>query len=101
MVKYMYNFSMKFEWDENKNKINIEKHGVSFEEASKAFFDKRCVITKNLKHSVSEKRFYCFGKVNGNVLTVRFTVREGNIRIIGAGYWRDGRKKYEEKNNLH
>ncbi len=40
----------------------------------------------------------CFGIVEGNVLTVRFTWRAGRIRIIGAGYWRKGRKAYEEAN---
>jgi uncharacterized protein len=52
-----------------------------------------------MKHSYSEKRYYCFGKVGGDeVLTVRFTYRKNVIRIIGAGYWRKGKKVYEEKN---
>ena len=30
---------MKFEWDENKNQINFESHGLSFQEAIQVFFD--------------------------------------------------------------
>jgi len=66
---------MTFEWDENKNSENIEKHKVSFEKAQEAFYD------------------------GNGILTVRFTMRDGNIRIFGAGYWREGRDKYEQKKN--
>ena len=52
-------------------------------------------------HSKTEERFYCFGKVAGGVLTVRFTYRGDLIRIIGAGYWRKGKLVYEKENNLH
>ncbi|MBQ9811008.1 MAG: BrnT family toxin, partial [Spirochaetales bacterium] len=54
----------------------------------------------DVKHSDSEERFFCFGKVNGMVCTVRFTLRDNKIRIIGAGYWRYGRQLYEEQNKL-
>jgi hypothetical protein len=39
--------------------------------------------------------------VNGGVLTVRFTYREGIIRIYGAGYWRKGKAIYERENKVH
>ena len=45
-----------------------------------------------------QKRYYCFGKVKGGVLTVRFTYRHNRIRIIGAGYWRKGKNIYEKQN---
>ena len=90
---------MQFEWDENKNTINIQKHGVPFEEAQQAFFDEKRVIALDIKHSNdTEKRYFCFGKINNMIITVRFTLREDKIRIFGAGYWREGRKKYYEKN---
>ena len=57
---------MTFEWDENKNSENKAKHKVSFEKAQDAFFD------------------------------VNRTIRGQNIRIFGAGYWRQGKKRYEE-----
>ena len=87
-----------FEWDEAKNEANQEKHGISFEEAQKAFLDANRVIALDKTHSGHEKRFYCMGYVTGGVLTVRFTFRSGKIRIIGAGFWRKGKKVYEEKN---
>lgn len=43
-----------------------------------------------------EDRFFCYGMVEGEILTVRFTMRKKNIRIVGAGYWRKGRKTYYE-----
>lgn len=87
-----------FEWDEHKNRENRKKHGVGFETAQYAFLDERRVIARDLAHSKVEKRFYCFGKVKGGVLTVRFTYRNNRIRIIGAGYWRKGTKIYEKEN---
>ena len=42
-------------------------------------------------------RYYCFGMVDGGVMTVRFTSRNNIIRIIGAGYWRKGKKYYAKK----
>jgi uncharacterized DUF497 family protein len=92
---------MQFEWDENKNLDNIEKHNISFEEAQYAFDDIKRIIRPDKKHSKEEKRFFCYGKINGEVATIRFTMRDGNTRIIGAGYWRRGRYIYEKKNSLH
>ena len=90
-----------FEWDESKNRVNLEKHGVSFELSQLAVFDPHCIIVEDLAHSVTEQRFYCLGKVNQGILTVRFTYRNEKIRIFGAGYWRKGRKFYEQRNHLH
>src|SRR3989344_9066012 len=80
-----------FEWDDDKNTENLQKHGVSFETAQFAFIDSKRVIAQDLTHSKSEKRYFCFGRVKGSVLTVRFTYRTNSIRIIGAGYWRKGK----------
>jgi len=90
-----------FEWDETKNQENIEKHHVSFEAAQEAFFDKKRVIVKDKRHSQKEERFFCIGNDGNGIATVRFTIRNGNIRIFGAGYWREGRDTYEAKNKLH
>ncbi len=87
-----------FEWDENKDKSNQEKHGVSFALAQLAFLDHNRLILEDLEHGIDEERYYCLGRVSGNILTVRFTYRSGKIRIIGAGYWRKGRKIYEKEN---
>ena len=95
----MYHYRMdSFEWDEGKNEANQEKHGVSFESAQEAFLDARRIIALDKTHSAHEKRYYCMGKIKGGILTVRFTYRDRKIRIIGAGYWRKGKKTYEEEN---
>jgi len=90
---------MEFDWDESKNLTNITKHGLSFYEAQDAFFDKRRVILEDTKHSSAERRYFCIGKTaDDGIATVRFTLRNGRIRIIGAGYWRKGKKIYDRQN---
>ena len=92
-----------FEWDEAKNLYNQENHGVSFTEAQHAFLDERRVIAEDVAHSQDESRYFCFGlnQKKTGILTVRFTYRNGCIRIIGAGYWRKGKKAYEKSNSVH
>jgi uncharacterized protein len=86
----------KFVWSIEKENENITKHGIGFELAARAFLDKRRKIFVDSKHSEEEPRYFCIGKVQGKVITVRFTYREGCIRIFGAGYWRKGRVYYEK-----
>ena len=90
-----------FDWDSDKDSLNQDKHGIAFSLAQVAFFDKNRVILEDLEHSENEKRYYCLGMVAGGVMTVRFTWRKSKIRIFGAGYWRKGKKIYEEKNKIH
>jgi uncharacterized protein len=90
-----------FEWDPDKDTENQRKHGVSFAEAQAAFLDSGRVIGRDLEHSRTEPRFYCFGRVADGILTVRFTNRGNVIRIIGAGYWRKGKKLYEAHSKVH
>ena len=91
-----------FEWDEAKNIENQRKHNVSFYEAQHAFLDRNRIIADDTQHSQGEKRYYCFGldKEGNGILTVRFTYLSGRIRIIGAGYWRKGKKIYEQENKI-
>ncbi len=89
-----------FEWDDKKDIENQRKHNLSFNSAIAAFSDKLNIITKDEVHSIEEQRYLCYGKVNEEVATVRFTYRNGKIRIIGAAYWRKGKKIYVRKNNL-
>ncbi len=91
----------RFEWDPNKDLENRGKHGVAFIKAQYAFADPHRVIAEDVAHSDQERRYYCFGKVDGGILTVRFTYREDVIRIIGAGYWRKGKVTYEQENSIH
>jgi len=92
---------MKFEWDLEKDALNIKKHGISFKEAKLAFYDADRIINVDIKHSTaSETRYFCFGKTDLGVLTVRFSLRNNSIRIFGAGLWRNGRKTYEKENKI-
>jgi len=91
----------RFEWDPDKDLENRQKHRVSFAEAQYAFADSSRVIAEDLEHSAKEKRYYCFGRVARGVLTVRFTYRDGIIRIFGAGYWRKGKAIYDRENQIH
>ena len=90
-----------FEWDAKKDQENQDKHGVAFSVAQLAFADPIRVIAEDLSHRSKEKRHYCFGLVEGGVLTVRFTYRDDVLRIFGAGYWRKGKQIYERENQIH
>ena len=90
-----------FEWDDAKNAVNIEKHGVAFVDAQRAFLDPKRIILKDVGHSEAEDRFFCIGCVDGGIMTVRFTYRTPKIRIFGAGYWRKGKQIYETRNQIH
>jgi len=58
-----------FEWDDNKNKINQKKHGVSFALSQLAFLDHNRIILKDLNHSTEEERFYCLAHLFENSKT--------------------------------
>jgi len=90
----------RFEWDETKNNQNQAKHSISFEFAQYAFSDPNRIIAKDISHSQKEKRYYCFGRIEDGIVTVRFTYRSNVIRIYGAGYWRKGRQIYEKENKI-
>ncbi len=84
---YIINMStLHFEWDENKNAANIEKHGVSFEEAASVFYDTNALLEYDIDYSESESRFRILGCSNkGNVLLVVYCIREESIiRIISS-----------------
>jgi hypothetical protein len=91
----------RFEWDPTKDYENQKKHGVSFADARYAFADPRRVLAEDVSPSEKEPRYFCFGRVGGGILTVRFTYRGGVIRIFGAGYWRRGKAIYERENKVH
>lgn len=91
-----------FEWDPAKDVANQLKHSMSFADAQHAFTDAHRVIAQDPSHRTpAEARYYCFGEWAGGIVTVRFTYRHGVVRIIGAGYWRRGRRIYEETNQVH
>ena len=86
-----------FDWDENKNRINLEKHGITFEEASTVFFDDRAILFDDPEHSIDEDRFLLLGmSETARVCIVCHCYRESDtvIRIISA---RQATRKEEER----
>ncbi|MCF6362073.1 MAG: BrnT family toxin [Gammaproteobacteria bacterium] len=74
---------MRFAWDENKNKANCTKHGVSFETAQLVFDDPHAISVQD-RHECGEERWQTLGLVGGVVvLLVAHTYREqGNFEVI-------------------
>ncbi len=78
---------MKFDWDPEKNEINVKKHGVNFEEAETVFEDERAVTLFDEEHSTSEDRFKIIGMSRKlRELMVCYCYRNGDeiTRIISA-----------------
>jgi uncharacterized protein len=76
-----------FEWDEAKNKANIQNHGVSFEEAKSVFFDEYALLIADPDHSDTEDRFVLLGlsaKLNLLLVCHCFEVDDGLIRVISC-----------------
>jgi len=85
---------MYFIWDENKNRINVKKHGVSFEQACKVFDDARKLEKFDTVHSILEDRSIIIGQAEANLLFVVNTeIDNETIRIISA---RKANKKEQE-----
>lgn len=71
------------EWDDNKNKINIRKHGISFETAALVFADEERIEYYDKLHSINEDRYVVLGCVQ-DILFVVYTMRDEAARIIFA-----------------
>jgi len=77
---------VKFEWDDAKDRINQQKHGVSFAEARRLFeSDVDYLEIFDAEHSDVEDRFIAIGPIDRGLLVVVYTERDEElIRIIGA-----------------
>jgi uncharacterized DUF497 family protein len=76
---------VEFEWDPDKERSNIERHGVDFTEAATVFGDPLELTISDPDHSVGEFRFLSLGhSVRNRILLVSYTEREERIRIISA-----------------
>ena len=76
---------MRFEWDDQKAISNVEKHGVTFGEATEVFYDPNALEAHDTEHSGDEDRFVIIGYSARRLLFVVFAQRLGNmIRIISA-----------------
>ena len=89
---------LQFEWDDNKARTNLAKHGVSFEEASTVFADPLSIAIPDPAHSQVEDRFIILGQSHRQrLLVVVHTERGDKIRLISARRAsRNERKQYEE-----
>lgn len=92
---------MDFEWDQKKALENFQKHeGITFEEASPAFFDDWAVEEFDDSHSdIKENRFILVGLIGNRLLRVTYTVRNNEvIRIISAETARPFEERAYNKN---
>jgi uncharacterized DUF497 family protein len=94
---------MPLEWHAAKAASNLEKHGVSFEEAATVFNDPLQVHYPDQAHSIGEQRFICLGVSNhGRLLKLAYTERiPETFRIITAREAGPGEKRnYERQSDL-
>jgi len=82
---------MQFEWDENKRRSNLAKHGVDFSDASKVF-EGPTLTFEDDRFAYSEQRFITMGLLQGNVVVVAHTESQNDVRVISM---REG-TKYEQ-----
>ena len=76
---------MRFEWDREKAKQNLKKHGVSFEEAVTVFYNPLSATFDDPDHSVGEYRYITIGlSSRDRLIVVAHTERGENLRIINA-----------------
>lgn len=88
---------MKFEWDENKNKKNIERHGIDFKDAY-LIFENPLLIKIDTRKEYGEKRLIGLGLLFEVAVIIIFTKRINNIRIISIRRAnKNERKIYQEK----
>ena len=78
---------LRFEWDKEKEKTNVKKHGVSFIDAAQVFYDENALVIYDEDHSYNEERYVILGMCpNGETYTVVYCLKEQEtvIRIISA-----------------
>jgi uncharacterized protein len=86
---------MRFEWDERKRLVNLEKHGLDFFDVSGVFESPHVVVPSI--HPGEEERFLAVGVLEGRLVTAVYTIRSGAIRIISFRRARhEERQKYQE-----
>lgn len=90
---------MEFEWDPQKAVANLEKHGVSFDEASLAFFDPNAIELFDELNSEDEVRYQLVGISDFRLLFVGYTLRGDRVRIITARKANARQVKYYNEQN--
>ncbi|OGT37456.1 MAG: hypothetical protein A3F11_02215 [Gammaproteobacteria bacterium RIFCSPHIGHO2_12_FULL_37_14] len=83
---------MKFEWNEKKNQINYEKHGLRFEDAE-LVFESKPISFKDDRENYGEERFITLGELKNRVVVVVHTQRDLLTRIISMRKANEREKK--------
>ncbi len=73
-----------FEWDKDKNRTNLEKHGIAFEDVLSVFMDHEALTLQDRRKDYGEPRYVVLSPLEDVLLHVTFTVRGGRIRLISA-----------------
>jgi len=93
--------ALQFEWDDEKEQSNVEKHGVDFDTAVKVFFDPNRIEYYDKSHSTDEDRFITIGFA-GKLLFVVYTERKENVRLISARIATNSeRRRYYDRKTQH
>jgi len=74
---------MKFEWDENKRLINLQRHGIDFADVLQVFDNERRTIIDD-RFDYDEVRFFTLGLLDGRIIAVSHTETDDAVRIISA-----------------
>lgn len=78
---------LRFEWDDSKFQMNVQKHGVDFWEAQTVFYDENAILFDDPDHSIEEERFLLLGMTMFDHLCIVshcYRDEENTIRIISA-----------------
>ena len=89
---------MEFEWDERKRRLNLERHGIDFEDARHIFSERPVSLSSNVRHG--EFRRLAVGLLNEIEITVVFTMRGETIRLISARRTRKNERKIYWTNKI-
>ncbi|MDX2073460.1 MAG: BrnT family toxin [Alphaproteobacteria bacterium] len=91
------NLTSTFEWDEAKNLINQQKHGLSFELAVQMFKESKMVIQRSSLSGNDDERWLATGLIGGKLATAVFTYRRKSLRIISLRSTRNAEKREYRK----
>jgi uncharacterized DUF497 family protein len=83
-----------FEWDENKRRANLEKHGLDFIRAADVLAVAHVVIPS--RYEGNERRWLAVGEIEGRLVTLVFTMRGDSYRVISLRRARHGERRIHE-----
>ena len=93
----MYTWDVEFQWDRKKNRENLRKHGLSFEDTHRVF-EGETVTFLDDRVDYGEKRYITLGELVGRVVVIAHTLRGETIRIISMRKANGREKKiYQER----